>query len=71
MTPDANVILNDTRRIEHKTEEERKRDHINAMRRASYRREKQPNVRDENALTLILSGNFKMLKHCTRYRLNH
>jgi hypothetical protein len=60
MTPDANVILNDTQETEHKTEEERKRDHRNALRRASYRRKKQPNVRDENARSLLLSGKFKM-----------
>ena len=56
MTPDVNVILNDTLGTEQKTEEERKRDHRNALRRASYRRKKQPNVQDENAQTLHLSG---------------
>ena len=56
MTPDANVIMYDTQETEHKTEEERKRDHRNTLRRASYRRKKQPNVRDEIARTLVLTG---------------
>ncbi|XP_044397448.1 uncharacterized protein [Triticum aestivum] len=47
----------DTQETEHKTEDERKRGHRNTVRRASCRRKKQPNVRDENARTLLLSDN--------------
>ena len=61
MTKDLNVILNDTPETEQKTEEERKRDHRNALRRASYRRKKQYNVQVEHAQTLHLSGKLIMI----------
>lgn len=61
MTPDVNVILNDTLGTEQKTEEERKRDHRNALRRASYRRKKQPNAQVEHALTQNLAGKLIMI----------
>uniref|UniRef100_A0A8R7K092 Uncharacterized protein n=1 Tax=Triticum urartu TaxID=4572 RepID=A0A8R7K092_TRIUA len=54
---DANGIQNYTQETEHRTEEECKRDHRNTLRRASYRRKKQPNVRDEIAQTLVLTDN--------------
>ena len=61
MTPDANVIMYDTQETEHKMEEERKRDHRNALRRASYRRKKQYTVQVEHAHTLHLSGMLLMI----------
>ena len=61
MTPDANVIMYDTQETEHKTEEERKRDHRNALRRASYWRKKQYIVQVEHAQTLHLSGKLIMI----------
>ena len=54
MTPD--VDLNDTQETKQKTEEERKRDHRNALRRASYRRKKDQLKADENKDPLSTSG---------------
>ena len=56
MTSDAIAVHNYTQETEDRTEEECKRDYRNALRRASYRRKKQPNVRDEIAKTLVLTG---------------
>jgi hypothetical protein len=56
MTSDARAVHNYTQKADDRTEEERKRDHRNALRRASYRRKKQPNVRDEIAMPLVLTG---------------
>ena len=61
MTKDLNVILNDTQETEQKAEEECKRDHRNALKRASYRRKKQYNVQVEHAQTLHLSGKLIMI----------
>ena len=61
MTPDVNLILNVIPETDQKTEEERKRDHRNALRRASYRRKKQYNVQVEHAQTLHLSGELIMI----------
>ncbi|XP_044457471.1 uncharacterized protein [Triticum aestivum] len=46
-----------TQETEDRTEAERKRDHRNALRRASYRRKKLPNVLDGNAKTLVVTDN--------------
>ena len=54
MTPD--VDLNDTQETKQKTEEERKRDHRNALRRAYYRRKKDHLKADENLRPLSTSG---------------
>uniref|UniRef100_A0A8R7NVN5 Helitron helicase-like domain-containing protein n=2 Tax=Triticum urartu TaxID=4572 RepID=A0A8R7NVN5_TRIUA len=54
---DAIAVHNYTQETEDRTEEERKRDYRNALRRASYRRKKQPTVRDEIAKTLVLTDN--------------
>ena len=56
MTSDAVAVHNYTQETEDRTEAERKRDHRNALRRASYRQKKLPNVRDEIAKTLVLTG---------------
>ena len=55
------VIVNDIQETEQKTEEQRKRDHRNTLRRASYRRKKQYNVQVEHAQTLHLSGKLIMI----------
>lgn len=54
MTPD--VDLNDLEETNQITEEERKRDHRNAPRRASYRRKKDQIKADENLQPLSTSG---------------
>ena len=54
MTPD--VDLNDTQETKQKTEEERKRDHRNALRRASYRWKKDQLKADENKDPISTSG---------------
>ena len=56
MTSDAVANQYYNQETENRTEAERKRDHRNALRRASYRRKKVPNVQDENAKTLVLTG---------------
>ena len=56
MTSDAVANQYYTQETEDRTEAERKRDHRNALRRASYGRKKLPNVRDEIAKTLVLTG---------------
>ena len=54
MTPVA--VLNDTKETTQKTEEDRKRDHKNALRRAAYRRKKDRLIQDENLRALNISG---------------
>ena len=54
MTPVA--VLNDTKETTQKTEEDRKRDHKNALRRATYRRKKDRLIQDENLHALNISG---------------
>ena len=56
MTSDAVANQYYNQETENRTEAERKRDHRNALRRASYRRKKVPNVQDETAKTLVLTG---------------
>ena len=56
MTSDAVANQYYTQETEDRTEAERKRDHTNALRRASYRRKKLPNVLDGNAKTLVVTG---------------
>ena len=53
---DPDVILNDTQETEEKTEEERKRDHRNAMRRAAYWRNKNKRIQDQNKHASATSG---------------
>ena len=54
MTPNIDEnVLEETNQI---TEEERKRDHRNALRRASYRRKKYQVKADENLQPLSTSG---------------
>ena len=53
---DPDVILNDTQETEEKTEEERKRDHRNALRRAAYWRNKAKRIEDQNKRPLTNSG---------------
>ena len=48
--------VNDTKENPLKTEEDRKRDHRNALRRASYRRKKDRDLQEENLGALNLSG---------------
>lgn len=48
--------LNDTKENPQRTEEDRKRDHRNALRRASYRRKKDRDLQEENLRALNLSG---------------
>lgn len=56
MTPDVDEnILEETNHI---TEEDRKRDHRNALRRASYRRKKDKILADENLRPLSNSGKY-------------
>ena len=52
--------FNDTKENTRRTEDFRKIDQRNALERASCRRKKQPNVRDENARALHLSGMLKV-----------
>ena len=54
MAPDG--ILNDIQEIEEKPEEERKRDHRNAMRRAAYWRNKDKRIQDQNKHASATSG---------------
>ena len=54
MAPDG--ILNDIQDTEVKTEEERKRDHRNAMRRAAYWRKKDKRIQDQNKHASATSG---------------
>ena len=56
MTSDAVANQYYTQETEDRTEAELKIDHTNALRRASYRQKKLPNVRDEIAKTLVLTG---------------
>ena len=53
---DPDVILNDTQETEEKTEEERKRDHRNALRRAAYWRNKDKHIKDQNKRPSGTSG---------------
>ena len=53
---DPDVILNDTQETEEKTEEERKRDHRNALRRAAYWRNKDKLIQDQNKHASATSG---------------
>ena len=53
---DPDVILNDTQETEEKTEEERKRDHRNALRRAAYWRNKDKRIKDQNKRPSGTSG---------------
>ena len=56
MTPDIDEnILEETCLV---TEEDRKRDHINALRRAAYRRRKDKFEASENLRMLSNSGNY-------------
>ena len=48
--------LNANKENTQKTEEERKRDRRNVLRRATYRRKKEWRLQDENAQALNLSG---------------
>ena len=50
------VILNDTQETEQITEEERKRDHRNALRRAAYWRNKDKPIKDQNKRPSGTSG---------------
>ena len=56
MTPD--VDLNDLEETKQITEEERKRDHRNALRRAAYWRKKEKMIADENISAIYNSGKY-------------
>ena len=49
-------ILNDIQETNERTEEERKRDHRNALRRAAYRRNKDKRIHDQNNNASATSG---------------
>ena len=54
MAPDG--ILNDIQETNERTEEERKRDHRNALRRAAYWRNKDKRIQDQNKYASATSG---------------
>ena len=54
MAPDG--ILNDIQETKERTEEERKRDHRNALRRAAYWRNKDKCIQDQNKHASATSG---------------
>ena len=54
MAPDG--ILNDIQETNERTEEERKRDHRNALRRAAYWRNKDKRIQDQNKHASATSG---------------